>query len=216
MQLSSFLQDLFTEGKVLIAGQLTAFDNNDLVLCNDLLKEAYQQDILHMPATAPAYNADAALWAARYLYTALQLTVIRNLEAEKVAEQIEDFTGSLTPATIYSADLVLRYLPDVFLLAKGLSPADIMVKKLAAAALQWPFSSVGIPLTDRPDETIILQHSSLQIAYIDRIIQRKDVKRMNNEAVQTYVQEALGNYAENLWPETQLLFPDQTEATEIK
>lgn len=197
----SFLQQLFTNGQVTISGKIELADPAEEVESLQLLQSIYQKDILEMPGTAPAFDAAAAGWAARYLYTAIQLIAIRDVETEKLADHLPLFTGSIIPDSIYSADLVLRHLPQVLHLAKGLAPADAVVDLLLQTAQQWPFSSVGLQLKEAPDESGILQHASLRSAYADRIIQAKDLARIqNNPLVKDAVQEAVGNYADAFWP----------------
>ena len=201
MKLFSFLQTLFSEGSVTVNGHLSAFDEDDLEDSLQLLRGYYEEDIIHMPSVAPAFSEAATAWAAKHLYLSLQLTVLSDVSTAVINENLKPFDGELTPENIYSADLVLRYVPDVFNLAKGLAPADIMVTKMIETAVQWPFSSVGMQLEQDVDDTVILSHPSLRIAYTDRIIKTKDIKRVTNDNIRESVMEALGNYASVLWPD---------------
>ena len=199
--LLSFLQQLFTDGNIVISGKTEPPAPADIEASQQLLQSIYREEILNIPAPAPAFDAGAALWAAQYLYTALQLIAIREIATEKLADLLPAFTKEKTAAIIFSADLVLRHLPQVLHLAKGLAPADAVVNLLLQTAQQWPFSSVGVQMEEAPDESLILQHSSLRTAYADRIIQAKDLQRIqNNIEVKTAVQEVLGNYTETFWP----------------
>ncbi len=202
MKLFSFLQTLFTEGKVTVEGKLSSFDKEDETDSARLLEQWYEDDKTEMPYTAPLFSAEAALWAARHLYLSLQLIVIRDADEEIIRKTLQPYAGTLSPSAIYSADLTLRYLPDILLLAKGLAPADIMVKKLRETAVQWPFSSVGIEVSgEERNDDIILHHPSLRTVYIDRIISKKDTKRIDNKRITEGVREALGTYASLLWPQ---------------
>jgi hypothetical protein len=40
----------------------------------------------------------------------------------------------------------------------------------------------------------------LRRAYVDRIVEARDSKRCNNEKVNEYIKEALGEYGHVLWP----------------
>lgn len=212
MKVFSFVQTLLTDGKITVDGALSAFEEDDLSDSAKLLSRFYEEDIVHMPLTAPAFEAGPAVWAAKHLYLSLQLIVLRELPPQTIEESLEPFNGEISPSSIYSADLVLRYLPDIFNLARGLAPADIMVTKMAESAAYWPFSSVGIPLQQEIDDSIILNHPSLKTAYIDRIIRTKDIKRISDENMKEYVMEALGNYAAVLWPDFYELSSNITHA----
>jgi hypothetical protein len=200
MQLSNFLYDLLFEGSVTVEGQLVSFTQDDLQQCEKILQEFYTEDVLHMPLTAPAWSPLAAVWAARYFYTAVQLTVLRELDDDAVDKKLPRYAGKIDAPAMYSADLVLRQLPHLHRLVKGLAPGDILVKKLQETAARWPFSSVGMELETGVDETVIFNNPSLQTAYIDRVMAYKDKRRLNS-TVMEHVKAASGNFSVILWPE---------------
>jgi hypothetical protein len=200
MELSDFIQDLLTEGKVSIKGALTHFSEDDISETGKILERAYSQDILEMPGTAPAFSKEAATWAASRFYMAVQMAVLREIEEETIKEQLKPYEGTMTPEAIYSADLVLRHLPVLFNLVKGFAPADLLVEKLQKLSAQWPFSSVGIELVEIENEDIIFAHASLKPAYLDRIITQKDVSRIAGKNIPEHIKETTGGYGEILWP----------------
>ena len=188
------------KGKVSVKGQIDPFDGNDTDQAKQLLKKYYEEDRIEMPYTAPEYSEEAALWAAEYLYKAVQLTVLRDAGEEVIKEHLKSYTGHTNPSAIFSADLLLRYLPQLFELAKGLAPDDILVQELRNTALQWPFSSIGIELEQPAADEIILENLSLRYAYIDRIIGAKDKQRIKNPLVTNYIHEVTGEHLCSLWP----------------
>lgn len=200
MELSIFIKTLLTEGKVTVEAQFNSFEIEDEFATEQLLQQYYHEDVQDMPGVAPEYEAAAALWAAQYFYKAIQLTVIREAGDNIIHEQLKPFTGEINPSVIYSADLILRYLPSLLVLAKGLAPADLLVKELQHTAYSWPFSSVGIELDDKVKDDILFTHPSLKYAYLDRIIQQKDKKRITNTDMENYVREISGEHISVLWP----------------
>ena len=94
----------------------------------------------------------------------------------------------------YSADLSLRYLPDLLSLARGIAPDDPLVAGLTALARAWPLSSVGVAGMEDLDVSAFVDHPSLRQLYVDRIIERGDVSRLKHPAVRAAVGEALGAY----------------------
>ena len=201
MSLTDFLRGLLEAGKVTVAGQLFSFSQEDLRASMALLRQHYDEDTPEMHFTAPEFLPEAALWAARYLYTTIQLTVLRDLDEVAIKQHLTNFPGPVTPAAVYSADLTFRYLPDLLSLAKGLAPGDLLVSHLRETLRQWPFSSVGTVMTDAVDPRMLLGHPSLRQAYVDRIVQHRDVQRLSDEAVRAQVEAALGDYASTLWPD---------------
>jgi hypothetical protein len=200
MLLSAFITSLLTEGKVSVQPELTPFEQEDREATKQLLSNYYKEDITEMPHVAPAYSAEAALWAAEYLYRTIQLIVLRDAGEEVVREQLKAFPGQIDPSAIYSADLVLRHLPQLFSLAKGLAPGDILVEELRNTAWQWPFSSVSIELDQAVNEDVIFTDTSLKYAYIDRIIREKDKWRIKNPVVVNYIKEVSGEHLSVFWP----------------
>jgi MoxR-vWA-beta-propeller ternary system domain bpX4 len=204
MKLTHFLTNLIQEGKAHLEGEIQPFEPEDLKSAAAFLHSVYLDDALDMPDAPPQYFEPAALWAAQFLYHALQCTILRNLDDDTVNKLLEDFPEAATPEAIYSIDLCFRYMPNLFSLAKGLAPDDVLVKILKKNALFWNFSSVGMDLEQDVSHGIILEHPSLRIAYIDRIIQSKDIKRVNTEQVKELVQIALGNYTTQIWSDFDL------------
>lgn len=204
MKLTPFIEGLFREGSVLVEGQISSFEETDLKHAGDLLKDIYSQQVLEMPFTAPAFDLTSAAWAAQYFYHAVQLIMIRDQDEEAVQQHLKTFGDAISPETIFSVDLVFRHLPDLFKLAKGLAPDDPLVKQLKTEACKWPFSSVGIDLSEIVTESTILSHPSLRYAYMDRIIAMADEKRLNKPELTELAREVLGEHTADLWPGLEL------------
>ncbi|SDH50626.1 hypothetical protein [Chitinophaga filiformis] len=206
MRLTEFISSLINEGKVTVAPAINSFDPEDLRLANVHLKQHYDDDSTDMPGQVPPFDPEAALWAACYLYRAVQFIQLRQLGEDDIKAHLLPFTGVPSPSAIYAADLTLRYMPGLFDLAKGLAPGDPLVKELEIMAAHWPFSMAAIP-SIVPEELfllMIMQHPSLKIAYIDRIIQAKDFRKCRHPECLPLVKEALGSYAAILWPEFEI------------
>ena len=182
-----------------------SFSEEDISEAKKILQEYYKEDIIEMPYTPPAFSENAALWAATYLFKAIQLTVLRDGGEEMINENLKPFHHGQDASAIYSADLILRYLPQLFELAKGLAPADKLVQVLKKTAGQWPYSSVAIELNEVVEDKLIFEHPSLKYTYIDRIIQMKDKQRSKNETVTKYIHEVAGEHIALLWPRFETL-----------
>ena len=211
MTLTSFLQSLYAEGKVVATGELAAFEPDDRKAAEQVLQAFYRADALEMPGRAPGFHAEAALQAAIYLYNAVQLIIHRDLDEAAVETHLTGLPVPNTPEIIYAADLTLRYLPELFALAKGLSPQDIVVAKLRETAARWPFSSVGIPLEGADNLENILGHPALKYAYADRILAKKDKKRAHHPQMSDLIRERLGAFAPDLWPDWEPLPPPMNQ-----
>ena len=201
MQLEQFIQDIIQQGKVIVAGQVIPFTQEDAQQATQRLREYYDHQLPELTGRVPAFQPEAAVWAAIYLYRAVQLTVLRELGEDAVNGLLTPFNGPVSPENILSVDLSFRHLPNLLGLAKGLAPEDALVKQIQAAAIQWPFSSVGMKVEGEMNIDAIMQNACLRTAYIDRIIEARDRSRCNNELVNEYIKEALGDHGQVLWPD---------------
>jgi len=206
MELSNFIQQLLSQGTVPVRPGIITFEPADEKEALKILQRYYSEDMLEMPRTAPAFNEAAAIWAAKYFYTAVQLTVVRDEADTVVNEKLQPFTGAITADVIYSADLILRYLPALLQLAKGLSPADVLVSALEQTAANWPFSSAGIETEPIKNEDVIFADPSLAITYTDRLISAKDIKRISKSELQQHVLSSAGLHLNTFWPQAATIF----------
>jgi len=204
MKLAQFILNLFEYGDVTVEDKVEAFSEKDLQDTIRGLEFFYKKDILDIPSTAPAFHAEAAFWGAQYIYRAVQMIVLRELGDEEVKKHLANCPFEKSPEVIYSIDLTMRYLTDLLNIAKGLAPDDILVKKLKQAAVEFPFSSVGLKVEGDLDEKIILSHPALKYAYADRIINKKDKNRIKNNNVLEIVKELLGDHTSTFWKEIEL------------
>lgn len=199
--LGHFLQDMLYRGEAVVENELQQFNAADHAHALQVLEKYYVADLQNMPGNVPEFNAPAALWAGTTVYYAMQFLLLRNLTAEQVNETLKPFTHSINPAEVYSADMALRYLPDIINAAKGLAPDDPLVARLNEIATAWPFSSVGVKLnTVAPLSEVVKGSASLQTEYIDRIVAKRDKNRLADKETKLAVTQALGHYSEQLWP----------------
>ncbi len=164
-----------------------------------LLLEMDRRERLEFPGEAPALSLPAAQWATATFYQACQLLVCRDVPAAETAEALAAACPpARSPEVHYSADLVLRYLPDLLGTARRLAAGDTLVDALVRIALEWPLSSVGVPGL-KPEglseiDTFI-GHRGLRQLYADRILQHDDTGRIQHPAARAAVMASVGQHA---------------------
>jgi len=205
MQLSIFLEELFTTGEVTVAPGIIALEAADLAASGTLLRKQYDLRVLEFAGIVPPWQEDAAIWAATYVFRAAQLSVLRDEGEEQVRNLLPAFPETRSAAAVFSADICLVHLPDLWQLAKGLAPQDVLVNLLSQTAMDWPFSSVGMEIPEAAPGAWFAESPDLARAYANRIIQQKDHRRAVHAPVDEYIREILGEHAGLLWPE--LLLP---------
>ncbi|NLR79803.1 hypothetical protein [Chitinophaga eiseniae] len=200
MNLSAFINHLVREGQIAVVDDLPPLLPAASADALEVLTDYYHHDKLEMPATAPEFDPDAALWAATYIYQAVRLIMLRSIQPNKVLPGLSLYTGRINADSIYSADLCLRYLPDLLSLTRKLDAQDALVMHIRETAMQWPFSSTGMQLTAKGSLAGIISSPALLQAYADRIIVTRDYPRCGVPAVRDAVNASLGDYASVLWP----------------
>lgn len=203
-----FLQALFEHGRVVVGtGEPSA---EDLQAGDRVLAEMEARNRLDGPADLPKYERPTARWAAMTVYQSCRLIAIRAISAEEARDLLPPPpVNADTAADHYSADLTLRFLPDVLRLAEEQSQADPVCKMLRALAHQWPLSSVGIRdlEVNRLRLEPVRNCPSLLSIYLDRIVRARDASRLKSEPIRAAYQQRLGAYPE-LQPEVlRLLAP---------
>ena len=75
-----------------------------------------------------------------------------------------------TPAQHFSADLLLRYLPQVLKRARGLDASDPLVGLLAEVLRRWPLSGILSDVEEGPTVPLdFAGHRGLQLLYAERV-----------------------------------------------
>jgi hypothetical protein len=205
VKLNEYLSRLFSDGLVEVPRQMTDFDTDDLLASILVLKQVYDTDKLEMPFHAPVFEPDAALWAARFLYHATQLVLLRDLDETVIDQYLQPYPGEASAAATYSVDLVFRHIGGLFKFSSGLAPDDPLVKRLKETMASWPFSSVGLKIEPVAATGAIFADNSLKYAYLDRIILHKDHARLKGEPEKDTFDEIIGMHQALLWPGFDLL-----------
>jgi hypothetical protein len=78
VKLKTFLHALLHYGELSLPRTISWYSEEDIRESETVLSSFHQRDKLDMPYTAPDVDADAAIWAAQYLYHALQFILLRD------------------------------------------------------------------------------------------------------------------------------------------
>lgn len=195
MRLPPFLNDLFEHGRVAtIAADRSPRDQQSAV---GVLREFEQHDRANWPAGQPEFSEQVGLWGANLLYQACHFVVQRDANPDSLDQALTVACPQPPSASVhYSADLTLRFLPDVLRLAKAAAADDPLVEMLMELARQWPLSSVGTPALHNVNVSCLVQNPCLLQAYVDRIIRKSDVSRLSHPTVRQAARASLGLYPE--------------------
>ena len=161
---------------------------------------------------APPFQPEVASWAGRSFYHACQMLVYP-LEDSNPGNQKSatnsfpafNFSASTSPdaSAHYNVDLVFRFLPDLRNFVKAYNAdgsKDDLWTQISDWCIAWPLSSVGIANLDQKSPVNIdafnidafLTDDCLLQLYVDRIIERFDIRRAQDPRIARSVQESIG------------------------
>lgn len=193
--MKQFLDQLFSSGAVTVPQVGVPFDFGESFDAEVLQFDRAMR--LSLAGTAPTLEIVVARWAAGLLAEAARLTVARDvgaIEMEKILSQ--PCPRPRSAEVDYSADLFLRYLPELLAWIQRLAPGDPLVQHMRRLGGEWPLSSVGMrELTIAPIEPFI-GHAALRQLYVDRILATGDASRLDHPRVSEAVRIALGAHPE--------------------
>lgn len=175
---------------------------NECLIVNDFLEQEYQMESLEYPYQSPAYDSHSAVWAARTLYIFTQLVLYRKHDEKEVAGLFSPFDGEIYPGSLLSADLCLRFLPQLRSGIKNIDIEDVILPEFDKVLQEWHYSSIGTSFEiEKADFSIILKNDCLKQLYADRIVERKDLKLAEYPVWKEIIQGNLGLYTEQFWKE---------------
>lgn len=165
----------------------------------EFLKDEYDKEVLNYPFKAPAFEPDAALWAAKVLYFSIQLLINRADTHKEIPALLVPYKGSVTAATMLSADLCLRFLPQVVSELKRIDADDEIIPILDHFMKQFFYSNIGfteeamIPAIQLPAD-----HCFNQLL-LNRVVEQQDLKVAQVPAIHKMLQANFGDYSTLFW-----------------
>lgn len=198
------VQHLRQHEEVMLFGNLLHIDEADAAETVAYLQEEYRAESLEYPYTAPPFDAAAALWAARTMNMAAQLLLYRENKPDDLGTLFPRFDREIDTASMLSADLCLRFLPDTLRELKMIDSLDSLILILETILCQWHYSGIHYPLDfSKVDFEAGLADPCMRQLYTDRIIRYKNISLAQHGLFRNHISAALGLYAPDYWKEFQ-------------
>ncbi len=199
---SSFFKTLYElrkAGNLIIFSKLQVVSNTDAAEVIDLLRSEFELESLEYP-TAPGFDAANALWAAKTIFYSAQLLLIRENTIKDLVQLFPEINGEITLAAKLSADLSLRFLPEIYTQLNIADSKDPLLPVLERYLKQFHYSSIGSDIepevADWPSELADPVYRKL---YLDRIVAKKDYKRAEIPYINQLLHAAFGLYKSQFW-----------------
>ncbi len=186
--LTEFLGQLFADGVVILRARprLEAGERHAVLR---LLCRAHADYRLDIAGPALDLDAETALAAAVLLSQACWFLVSRTEPVEELERCLALPGPPASPAQHLSADLTLRYLPQVHGRARALAPDDRLAVLLATVLRQWPLSGVLSQVEDEPlTPPEFGGHPGLLLLYAERLAQTEKPAWVPRGPAQEYVE----------------------------
>ena len=138
------------------------------------MERAYAAYRLDIPGTAIALDAGLACAAAEVVRQASWAILCHRDRVEDLERRLSMPRSPATATHHLSADLLLRYLPQIHRRARALDPSDALVGLVERVLRQWPLSGVLAGLDEGPTSPLDFGgHEGLMLLYAERLAQSK-------------------------------------------
>lgn len=186
--------------EVMLFANLSSISEENEKQAGDFLQSEYEDEQLDYPFQPPEFNRDAALWGARVTYTAAQLLIYRQTKDQDLPGLFPDFEHEITPSAILSADLLLRFLPNILVQLKVIDPEDRLIVLLESILNKWHYSGGCYPLDHRQiDFSMLEQNKCLMQLYLNRIVEKQNLSLAHHPFFESRIASNLGIFASQLW-----------------
>ncbi|GAA3519099.1 hypothetical protein GCM10022393_36580 [Aquimarina addita] len=194
------IQDVRQRETVTLHANILKIDDASAEQVIDFLNQEYTQETLEYSGDAPPFDREAAIWAAKTIYVVAQLILYREHKEAVLASLLPDFKQDITPAAILSADLCLRFLPEMIKQLKAFDTEDAIIPLLDDIMVVWHYSGV-----DHSPDISLLNFNTIQRdrcllqMYTERIIQYKNIQLAKHTLFYPLIAAQLGGLSDELW-----------------
>ena len=169
----------------------------------------FEKERLNFLSDEIPFNKDAAVWAGKVLYHSAQLYLIRKDTAKDVQKLIPRFEGRKDVPSVLSADLSLRFLPQIRDALHLADAADPLVKILDEILMQFHYSAIGSDVyPDKISWDEGLKDKTYRKLYLERIVEKKSYKLAEIPYINQLLTAEFGMYKDVFWRDLKVITED--------
>jgi hypothetical protein len=169
--LAKFLQDLLFAGKVVFRDRPSSLEREGSKAIG-LLGRAFADYRLSVAGPLIDFDEATALAAGQLVRQACWFLVNHDEPDEELEKRLIMPAPPASPAQHISADLTLRYLPQIHRRTRALAAADQLPALLASVLRQWPLTGVLADVPEGPTTALDFGgHPGLLLLYAERLAQ---------------------------------------------
>ncbi|WP_213278106.1 hypothetical protein [Chryseobacterium indologenes] len=212
---SPFLDTIFLLRKeecITLFSSLQQISPQEEVEAGDYFETEFEKERLEFLSDQLICNKPAAVWAAKILYHSAQLYLIRENTEKNVEYLIPAFKGSRDISSILSADLSLRFLPQIIVALNSVDSEDPLIAMLEEILTQFHYSGIGYDLdlknVNWQEE---LKDTTYRKLYLERIVEKKDYKLAEIPFINKLITAEFGIHKDAFWRELKTITEENNE-----
>ncbi|GEN76980.1 hypothetical protein [Chryseobacterium hagamense] len=168
----------------------------------DYFQTEFEKERLEFLSDTIICDRETAVWAAKVLYHSAQLHLIRENTAAGLERLIPPFTGKRDVSALLSADLSLRFLPQIVSALQIADPEDPLVQMLESVLKQFHYSAIGFDLElEGVNWEEELKDKTYRKLYLERIVEKKAYKLAEIPHINQLLIAEFGLYKDIFWKE---------------
>lgn len=206
---SPFLDTLFMLRKdecITIFTDIQEISKKEELDAADYFESEFEKERLEFLSDTIKCNRETAVWAAKVLYHSAQLHLIRKGTGKNLDTLIPKYKGAKDVAAILSADLSLRFLPQIITVLQVADPEDALVKMLDEILSQFHYSGVGYDLDlEKVNWEEELKDKTYRKLYLERIVEKKAYKLAEIPYINHLLIAEFGMYKNDFWRELKIV-----------
>lgn len=196
---------LRTKEEVMLYGNLPETQPGEEATVIEFLRKEYLAEADDYPYEVPPFSDAAALWAAKTIYTAAQLMLYRQNKGADIPALLRDYGQEQDAAAVLSADICLRFLPDMLRHLRVIDPDDPLTDRLEDLLYKWHFSAVNYDLnTENLNMHNIASNLCLRQLYANRIIEYKKAKLAVHPVFAGIIAGNISIFEKELWTDLKI------------
>jgi len=171
----------------------------------ELLRDEYDKEKLHYPFTAPAFDEKAALWGSKIVYFAAQLFLNRSDTAKDLDTLLPAFNNTISASAMLSADLCLRFLPQILGGLRNTDAEDVIIPILEKHLADFHYANIGYEHRDQEYEFSLFENQCFKQLYLNRITTRQDKYLAKVPEINALLMSNFGNYKKDFWKDLDIV-----------
>lgn len=193
------LSHLRKSGHITIFTKLKTISAQEEAAVIAFLQSEFELESMEYPEPVN-FDAASALWAAKTVFYSAQLLLVRENTIKDLAKFFPEVTKPQNLAEILSADLSLRFLPEILMQLNIADSKDPLLPVLEKYLKQFHYSAIGsdveIAVNDWATELTVPLYRKL---YLERIVAKKDQQRAGIPYLNQHLHAAFGLYKNQFW-----------------